>query len=213
MAGAGLWTSASDLALLAVEIQRAYAGQPSNFLKKPIVEQALTPQVDEHFGLGTQLEGTGATRRFGHGGDNIGYKCLTTAYAERGMGAVVLTNGDDGYWVALDLLRAIAQEYHWPDYLPNHTAIHLRPQLNNAYTGAYQLHSNLTIEIVGRAGRLYLTASGQAPFELLPSAETTFFAPALNSEISFTRNDDGEVAGLTLTQEGRDLHANKVRQQ
>src|SRR5438094_8063866 len=96
MAGAGLWTTASDLARLACEIQRAYQGKHTRLLGKAIVDQVLTPQVSEAYGLGIQLEGKGAARRFGHSGDNIGYKCLSTAYLEHGMGAVVLTNSDNG---------------------------------------------------------------------------------------------------------------------
>jgi hypothetical protein len=39
--------------------------------------------------------GEGDQRRFGHGGDNIGYKCLLTAFTDAGRGAVVMTNGDE----------------------------------------------------------------------------------------------------------------------
>ncbi len=194
-----------------IEIQRAHAGQPSSLLTKPIVDQALTPQVADHFGLGTQLEGAGAARRFGHGGDNIGYKCLTTAYMEHGQGAVVLTNGDDGYWVVLDVLRALANEYGWPEYGPNRSAIELGPGAYQAYTGEYQLHATLTITISQHDGQLYLAASGQSPFELRASAEARFFTHVLNSDIAFTTNASGEVSGLTLTQEQQELQAKKVR--
>jgi CubicO group peptidase (beta-lactamase class C family) len=212
MAGAGLWTSASDLALLAIEIQSAATDQPTSFLKQSSVAQALTPQVSEQYGLGTGLEGAGAARRFGHGGDNIGYKCLSTTYVERGMGAVVMTNGDDGYWVALELLDAIAREYGWPEYVPNHTAIGLNSQVYDAYVGAYELHPSLTIEIRRQDDRLYLAAPGQAPLELSPASDSTFFMRELNSKIRFTRDDDGAVSGLTLTQERQDLPAKKVVQ-
>jgi CubicO group peptidase (beta-lactamase class C family) len=210
MAGAGLWTSPSDLALLAIEIQSAANDQPTSFLRQSSVSQALTPQVSDQYGLGTGLEGTGAARRFGHSGDNIGYKCLSTAYVERGMGAVVMTNGDDGYWVALDLLDAIAQEYGWPEYLANHTAIGLSSQAYDAFVGAYELHSNLTLEITRQGDRLVLAIPGQPPLELSPSSEATFFMRELNSELRFTRDDDGAVIGLTLTQERQDLPAKKV---
>lgn len=210
MAGAGLWTSASDLALLAIEIQSAASDQPTSFLKQSSVAQALTPQVSEGYGLGAGLEGAGAARRFGHSGDNIGYKCLTTTYVERGMGAVVMTNGDDGYWVALDLLEAIAREYGWPEYLPNHTASGLSSQAYDAYVGAYELHPHLTIEISQQSDRLYLAVPGQAPLELSPSGDAAFFMRELNSEIRFTTDDDGAVSGLTLTQERQVLPAKKV---
>jgi CubicO group peptidase (beta-lactamase class C family) len=43
MAGAGLWTTPSDLALLAIEIQHAHAGRPTRFLTKALADQALAP--------------------------------------------------------------------------------------------------------------------------------------------------------------------------
>jgi hypothetical protein len=161
--------------------------------------------------LGTQLEGAGATRRFGHGGDNIGYKCLSTTYLERGMGAVVMTNGDDGYWALLDLLRAIAQEYGWPDYLPNRLAIDIGTQVYDSFVGEYELRPDFSLHIDRRGDRLYLQAPDQAPLELLPSSDTTFFARELNSEITFTKNGEGSETGLTLTQEEQDLSAKRVR--
>ena len=99
MAGAGLWTTAIDLAQVACELYRAHTGRPTRLLRKELVDQALAPQLEEHFGLGVQLDGSGESQRFGHSGDNIGYKCLSTTYVEQGMGVVALTNGDDGEWI------------------------------------------------------------------------------------------------------------------
>lgn len=73
MAGAGLWTTAVDLALLACELHKAHIGKLTKMLKKEVVDQAFTPQTTTSFGLGIQLEGQGQSRRFGHSGDNIGY--------------------------------------------------------------------------------------------------------------------------------------------
>jgi CubicO group peptidase (beta-lactamase class C family) len=114
MAGAGLWTTAGDLARLAVELQRAHAGR-GRIVSKAAVDQALTPGPDAGFGLGTRLAGEGADRRFGHGGDNVGFKARTTAFLERDQGAVALVNGDDGARVVDLVLETIAREYGWPD--------------------------------------------------------------------------------------------------
>jgi CubicO group peptidase (beta-lactamase class C family) len=211
MAAAGLWTTATDLALLAIEIQRAHAGESSRVLRKETVDQALTSQVAESFGLGMELGGPAEGRHFGHGGDNIGYKCLTTAYIEGGMGAVMLTNGDDGFGVMLDLLRAIAEEYRWPDETPKRTAISLSPQIYDGYVGAYELRPAFTCLVSKQGDRLFLHVTNQAPFELQPLSEATFFAQVLNSQISFTKSDTGEVTGLNLEQEQQNMQAKKVR--
>jgi CubicO group peptidase (beta-lactamase class C family) len=117
MAGAGLWTTAGDLARLAVEIQRAHRGR-GRLLSKRTIDQALTPGPNASWGLGTTLAGQGTDRRFGHGGDNVGFKAQTRAYLERGQGAVVLANGDDGARVIDIVVEAFAREYGWPADAP-----------------------------------------------------------------------------------------------
>jgi CubicO group peptidase (beta-lactamase class C family) len=116
MAGAGLWTTPSDLAQIAIDIQLAHVGKPSKVLGKQIVDQLLIPQTPvggKLWGLGFGLQGHGADACFRHPGNNIGYKCILHAFSEGGMGAVVMTNGDDGDWVYKELLQAIAKEYNW----------------------------------------------------------------------------------------------------
>ncbi len=212
MAGAGLWTTATDLAQVACEIQRAYAGKPTKVLNKAVVDQALAPQVVPSFGLGVQLEGTGTARRFGHGGDNIGYKCMSTAYLEHGLGAVVMTNADDGIWVAQELLRIIAQAYDWPDYAPKRVPASVNPQRYDAYVGAYEVRPGFMLTIQKHGDTLHVQVSGQPPFDIEPSSDTTFFAQVVSSELTFEHSNDGVVNGLTIRQEGEELQATKVQQ-
>jgi hypothetical protein len=138
-------------------------------------------------------------------------KCLTTAYFDGGMGAVILTNGDDGFGVIVDLVRAIAQEYRWPDEAPKRTPISLSPQTYDAYVGDYELRAGFACRVSKEGDCLFLQVAEQAPFELQPLSETTFFTQALNSQISFTKSDAGEVTGLDLEQEQQSIHVKKVR--
>jgi CubicO group peptidase (beta-lactamase class C family) len=210
MAGAGLWTTATDLAYVACEIQRAYAGKPTKVLSKAMVDQALTPQAVPLFGLGVQLEGPDEAQRFGHGGDNIGYKCISTAYKEYGLGAVVLTNADDGYGVVLELLAAIAQEYAWPQYTSTRTRIPARPDQYAAYVGAYEVRPGFSLHIHQQEDRLYLQAADQPPVELQPSSATTFFTDVLSSDVTFETIDQEQVTGLIIRQEREEVHAKKL---
>lgn len=211
MAGAGLWTTASDLARLACEIQHAHQGKPTAFLKQETADQALTPQVSKTFGLGMELHGKGATRMFGHGGSNIGYQCLTLAYANLGMGMVVLTNSDDGGEIVAELLHTIAEEYTWPDYLPNHTRATMQPQSYDVFVGQYELRPGFTLTISREGETLFLEASGQPRMILEPSSENTFFTRALNSEISFTKGKAGGAIKIVLKQEEQERSGKKIR--
>ncbi|KPJ87302.1 MAG: hypothetical protein AMS18_14790, partial [Gemmatimonas sp. SG8_17] len=96
MAAAGLWTTPTDLARFAIEVQRAHTSGSSKILTHEMVERALMPQAGGPYGLGLSLESEGETLRFGHGGSNEGFRCRMIAYADLGMGAVVMTNGSQG---------------------------------------------------------------------------------------------------------------------
>jgi CubicO group peptidase (beta-lactamase class C family) len=99
MAAAGLWTTPSDLARVILEMQRP------KLLKPATVELMLTPVMDE-YGLGF-----GALKnRFGHGGANVGFRCMLRATRD-GRGAVIMTNADSGAPLANEILKDLALEW------------------------------------------------------------------------------------------------------
>jgi len=117
LAASGLWTTPSDLARLLLDLQLARAGKPSKVLGKQIVNQLLSPQTPpdgRRWGLGFELKGQGETARFRHSGDNIGFKCFVQGFCERGMGVVLMSNGDNGENMHKELLQIIAKQYGWP---------------------------------------------------------------------------------------------------
>jgi len=209
-AAAGLWTTPADLTRVALDIQRARAGEPDTFLGKPMVDEMLTYQAEEVTGLGFFLDGKGTTLRFSHGGDNEGFKALFVAYAECGQGAIITTNGDMGWLLCDAIARTIAREYGWPDYTPPAPEpVALPPEQLAAYVGRYKLKPGWNLMVTPRAdGGLLLQPQDQAPFALYPTAEGKFFARAVDIEVTFDREGDA-VTGLTLTQNGKELEAKK----
>ncbi len=117
MAAAGLWTTASDLARFAVEIQKSREGQSNRVLSREMTTQMLTRQM-ENAGLGLFLEGTSQVPRFGHNGADEGFQALLVATLDSGKGAVVMANSDNGVRLAQEIVLGIAAEYGWPDYRP-----------------------------------------------------------------------------------------------
>ena len=113
MAAAGLWTTASDLARLAIGIQKAFSGEAAPVISQSMARQMLTVQKGGS-GLGWGVDGGGKTLRFSHGGRDEGFDTLVTAYAEAGPGAVVLINANDDSGVVKRVVEAIEAEYHWP---------------------------------------------------------------------------------------------------
>jgi CubicO group peptidase (beta-lactamase class C family) len=117
MAAAGLWTTASDLARFAIEIQKSREGRSNRVLSREMTTQMLTRQIDGA-GLGLMLGGTDQAPRFSHGGADEGFQALMMATLDSGKGAVVMANSDNGVQLAQEIVLSIAAEYGWPDYKP-----------------------------------------------------------------------------------------------
>jgi CubicO group peptidase (beta-lactamase class C family) len=116
MAPAGLWTTPSDLARYAIEVQKALAGKSSTVISAAMAREMLKPEKN-NWGLGIGTGGSGEHRYFTHSGANEGYQCDLVAY-NNGDGAVIMTNSDYGGALAAEILRTIASEYKWPDFAP-----------------------------------------------------------------------------------------------
>lgn len=115
MAAAGLWTTPTNLVRFAIQIQRAYAGEAETILTQAMVQQMLTPGMNNH-GLGPGISEDDL--RFGHGGANEGFRCELMAFAEGGNGVVVMTNSDNGGRLAHEIILSIAEGYGWPGFAP-----------------------------------------------------------------------------------------------
>ena len=113
----GLWTTPTDLARFAITIARAARGESPSLLSEKMARAMITPLVEDRMGLGFSTEGRGTKAYFSHGGGNPGFSCRLIMHREAGYGAAVMTNGDDGYPLYSEILRAIAREYSWQNYL------------------------------------------------------------------------------------------------
>ncbi|HEX4948682.1 MAG TPA: serine hydrolase [Blastocatellia bacterium] len=199
MAAAGLWTTPSDLARFAIELQQSFQGKSNKVLSQEMVRQMLTKQKGD-YGLGLGLGGKEKVTSFSHGGSNEGFKCIMFAYVETGQGAVVMTNGDRGSSLGTEILRAIGREYGWPDQQLNEkTLAPEQPELYPSYVGKYDINgTHATISTQG--GQLFLTAAplGAAPVRLYPTADNRFFILEDNLEVTFVKDAQGVVTEMKV---------------
>ncbi|WP_350277771.1 amino acid adenylation domain-containing protein [Kribbella sp. HUAS MG21] len=107
-ASGGLWTTAGDLAALALEIRRSYLGRPRAVLSKELARQMLSPAGDSAFGLGATAETDGDDVRFGHGGEPRGYYGGLICRVSSGDGFVLLANATAGKHLAQGLAGRLA---------------------------------------------------------------------------------------------------------
>ncbi|MBJ7313175.1 serine hydrolase domain-containing protein [Rugamonas sp. CCM 8940] len=184
-AAAGLWTTPSDLARFAIGVQRSVAGQ--GILSPEMARTMLQPVKGEH-GLGPEVEGEGASRAFGHGGVNTGFQNSLYAFTEHGDGAVVMTNGDNGFELARGLMRAIAAEYGWPaNQTVMRTAQALPAAQRKALEGRYRIVGAGDFEIRQQKGQLMFSAHGAAFEPLYAASPTVLFVLSRELELHLTR--------------------------
>jgi CubicO group peptidase (beta-lactamase class C family) len=111
-AAAGLWTTPSDLARFAIEVQQALQGR-SKILPANLAREMVTPVGVGPFAVGLSVEKRGEGWYFMHSGGNWGFRCDMLAHFRKGYGVVVMTNGDAGGPVINEIEARVAAAYAW----------------------------------------------------------------------------------------------------
>lgn len=112
-AAAGLWTTASDLARVAIEVQEAVRGPKGKVLTQASAREMTAPVGTGPYAVGFSMEQRGQGWYFSHGGSNWGFRCSLVAHVRKGYGVVVMTNGDAGGGVIAEIEARVASAYGW----------------------------------------------------------------------------------------------------
>jgi len=216
MAAAGLWTTATDLAKMGVELlQVLHQKKAPSLLTKETIESMLRPQLEEQkngesdfVGLGIFCSGKEDGFYFGHGGWDEGFIAIMRFYKNLGKGAVIMLNSNEGFPLMDELLHATAIEYDWPEAVPEQKkpAIIANP---GDYTGIYTSKAGTQFKVSIDGESLVLQYQQQPPLPIIPASETDFFTHALNTTVAFEKDKNGRITSLIITQEGKTIKAER----
>ena len=213
MAAGGLWTTPSDLARLAIEVQAEYEGRSEKILSHELARQMLAREKDD-WGLGFGLESPGHKRRLGHTGSNDGFRSDVEAYLDDpGQGVVIMSNADQGAMLNDEILRSVASEYGWTDFHPQeHVLASVAVSTLASYTGVYELGGIKHTVRLDR-DKLLIEASplGREPQQLLPESDSQFFILSDQLVFSFHKDAKGAVTKMTIHVNNLALDAKKVQ--
>jgi serine-type D-Ala-D-Ala carboxypeptidase/endopeptidase len=94
-----------------------------------------------------------------------------------------------------------------------HRQVAIGPARLATYVGSYAITTDFFLTITQRDGRLFVTATDQATYELFPESETDFFLRVVDAQITFERSTDGHrpAPALVLHQNGRDRRGERLR--
>lgn len=199
MAAAGLWTTPSDLARFAIEIQETLAGGGHHVISPAMARQYLTEQKGGS-GLGIGVYGTGSTLRFSHGGRDEGFDAQLQAVAGTGQGVAIMINANDNSGFTGRIIGFIARVYGWPGATSDRpaatVAAAIAPGLLARYAGLYELRENQMLALVPSQRGLETLTDGLPDEDFLPLDSVTFGSTDRPLRFALVGGATGEVTGL-----------------
>ncbi len=202
MAAAGLWTTPTDLARFAIEVQQTLAGKGHGVISSAMARQYLTEQIGGS-GLGIGVAGTGHALRFSHGGRDEGFDAQLIAFAETGQGVAIMINANDNSRFMGRVVEYIAHLYNWPAGVPAAApaatrAAPIAARLVATYGGLYEAAENQMMALVpdAQGAGLQTLADGLPDEEFLAMDSTRFGSTERPVQLNFSRDAQGEINAL-----------------
>jgi len=87
--------------------------------------------------------------------------------------------------------------------------VKVNPKIYDSYVGQYELDSKAILSIVKKDNKLYAESAGQL-IELFPLSEKTFFSKNTEAELSFIKNEKGDVTEFVITQNEKLVRAKRI---
>jgi CubicO group peptidase (beta-lactamase class C family) len=210
MAAAGLWTTPTDLAKFAIEVQLSLAGKSNKVLSKETTTKMVTPFIEDFVGLGFFIEKHGAATYFGHGGADEGFRAQLLVNRDKGYGAVVMVNSDNGQ-IMNEIIRSIAREYQWEDYLPQPLdAVSVDSKKLDDYVGRFLVNQDRVLTIIKENGKLYAQPTQSPKLDLVPISETEFSRTDANVRYTFVGSAEGKVDLVRIRFDGGTSEAPRI---
>ena len=209
-AAAEFWTNPSELLAFMADLMSSAMDKGGRVLDPERARSMLMPQAGVRSD-GFAVEGSGQDVRFHGRGRAQGFACALDIYPYRGQGAIILTNSDNGFLLADEILRALSEVYEWPDFKPvEKTLYRLDPSIYPGYVGRYEVTPEYALDVSHEDYYLVIRPTGQAPTRFFVESQTFFFSVDPYIRIQFHTDEKGDVTGLTLWQQDFKQEARKV---
>lgn len=179
-------------------------------VKKSSLDKMFTP-FKGNYAYGWNVLSLFDRKVITHGGGINGFRQNIARYVDDDVCIVVLSNIETAPVdkISMDLAAIVfGEEYEVPK---ERVAAEVDPRIHDAYVGQYELAPDLIVTVTKENNRLFAQATGQPKFELYPESETKFFARVADIQVTFVKNEKGEVTQLIVHQEGKDSPARKIK--
>lgn len=194
MAAAGLWSTATDLAKFAIDLQLSIKGQGGKVLSQQMAQKMVSPSIDDFIGLGLFFHNNGEkiADYFRHSGWDEGFSSQLVAHKHHGYGVVILTNSNHPAFVS-ELVNSVAAAYQWQDYLmPTLTALPISATDIRRISGTFESSDELELKVFSENGKLYSQYTDAPKHELLKIGDNQYIRRSSPNRITFVDKGDGQ---------------------
>lgn len=119
LSGAGLWTTPSEMALIAIEVMKSLDGETPSLLSPELAHAMVAGYGCNPFvGLGVFLSKAKGEPYILSKGWGVGYQCMLVSYPRLKCGMVIMTNSEPGKpqeeaFIG-EAIQFISREFNWP---------------------------------------------------------------------------------------------------
>lgn len=78
------------------------------------------------------------------------------------------------------------------------------------YIGKYELQPGFIITVTREGNQLKTQATGQPVFDIFPKSQNEFYLKVVDAQLTFNKNDDGDIDSVTLFQGGREMKGRRI---
>jgi len=83
-------------------------------------------------------------------------------------------------------------------------------QILQSYVGKYELAPTFILTVTKEGNQLKAQATGQPVFDVFPKSKTEFYLKVVEAQLTFNKNDAGDIESVTLFQGGREMIGKKI---
>lgn len=214
--GAGIWTTATDLAKFVIEIQLSLKGASNKILTQKTTELMLTPYLQSpNYSFGVFYSKKGDDYYFQHSGLNEGFSSQYYGSMKDGKGVVVLVNSDNTEFKD-EVVNSVATVYDWKKFYPSATRkiVKVTKAVTDKYVGSYKFENSDTgPTIISEKDDLYLIGPGSnMKWKMHFTSDNEFFMlEAKWAKQQFFIDEKGDIKGFYILGDGYKSTVNKVK--
>lgn len=178
-------------------------------VSKASLDMLFTPNKD-NYACGWVVSNFFNKKCVWHNGGINGCSTCFYRFIEDDVSVIVLSNLDTvNRELISTTLSAIVfgEKYELPK---KRAAITINHEIYDRYVGQYKLSEAFIFTITKEDGKLFAQATGQGKLEIYPESETEFFYKVVDAQLSFVKDENGNVTKLILHQGGGHGTAEKI---